>query len=83
MDESQVLQDNQSTMLLAKNGRASSGKQTRHIKIRYFFIADRVKSKEVTIKWCPTDDMVGDFFTKPLQGGKFKKFRDLVLNLED
>jgi hypothetical protein len=25
--------------------------------------------------------MIGDFFTKPLQGAKFRKFRQLVLNL--
>jgi len=35
-----VYQDNQSTILLAKNGRASSSKRTRHINIRYFFVTD-------------------------------------------
>jgi hypothetical protein len=30
-----LLQDNRSFMLLEKNGRASSGKRTRHISIRY------------------------------------------------
>ena len=33
-----VYQDNQSAILLEKNGRRSSGKKTRHIEIRYFFI---------------------------------------------
>ena len=79
--ESQVNQDNQSTMLLAKNGRASSGKRTRHINIRYFFVTDRVKSKEINIKYCPTGEMVGDFFTKPLQGAKFQQFRNAILNI--
>ena len=35
--DSVVYQDNQSAMLLEKNGRASSSKRTRHINIRYFF----------------------------------------------
>jgi hypothetical protein len=54
-------------MLIEKNGRASSSKWTQHINIRYFFVADRVQSNEVTIEYCPTDgEMTGDFFTKPL-----------------
>ena len=32
-----LYQDNQSTIKLATNGCASSGKRTRHINIRYFF----------------------------------------------
>jgi hypothetical protein len=78
--ESKVFQDNQSAMLLEKNGRGSSSKRTRHINIRYFFVTDRVKSKEVSIEYCPTGEMTGDFFTKPLQGSPFRKFRDRVMN---
>jgi hypothetical protein len=69
-------------MLLAKNGRASSGKRTRHINIRYFFIADRVKSGEASIEYCPTDEMLADYLTKPLQCAKFRKFRDRILNIQ-
>lgn len=75
-------QDNQSAILLETNGKGSSGKRTRHINIRYFFIGDRVASGEVTVKHCPTDQMLGDFFTKPLQGAPFRRFRDAVLNIE-
>jgi hypothetical protein len=78
-----VYQDNQSAMLLEKNGRASSSKWTHHINIRYFFVTDRVASKEVDIQYCPTGEMIADFFTKPLQGTPFRKFRNLVMNLED
>jgi hypothetical protein len=75
-----VFQDNQSAMLLEKNGRASSGRRTRHINIRYFFVTDRVKSGEVRIEYCPTAEMVADFFTKPLQGSLFRKLRGIILN---
>lgn len=81
--DSKVYQDNQSTMLLAKNGKSSSGKRTRHINIRYYFVSDRVKSKKVSIEYCPTRDMTGDFFTKPLQGSQFKKFRNGIMNVQD
>jgi hypothetical protein len=74
-----LLQDNQSSILLERNGKASSGKRTRHINIRYFFITDRVTMKEIEIKWCPTKEMVADFMTKPLQGSHFRKLRDLIM----
>ena len=38
-------------------------------------------SGEVKIEHCPTKDMVGDFFTKPLQGAQFAKFRDDIMNV--
>jgi hypothetical protein len=75
-----VFQDNQSAMLLEKNGRASSGRRTRHINIRYFFVTDRVQNGEVRIDYCPTGEMVADFFTKPLQGSLFRKLRGVILN---
>lgn len=75
-----IFQDNQSAMLLEKNGRASSGRRTRHINIRYFFVTDRVKNGEVRIAYCPTGEMVADFFTKPLQGSLFCRLRGLILN---
>jgi hypothetical protein len=78
-----VYQDNQSSILLEKNGRASSGRRTRHINIRYFFVTDRVKRGDLRIEYCPTDDMLGDFFTKPLQGSKFREFRRRILNLKE
>jgi hypothetical protein len=35
-----LYQDNKSAMLLETNGRASSSKRTRHIEIRYYYVAD-------------------------------------------
>jgi hypothetical protein len=74
-------QDNQSTIKLSENGKSSSGKGTRHINIRYFFITDRIARKEVAIQYCPTKEMVADFFTKPLQGELFYKFRDQIMGV--
>lgn len=82
VNDSRIYQDNMSSILLEKNGRASSGKRTRHINIRYFFVADRVKSGEVSIHYCPTETMLADYLTKPLVGTKFRWFRDMVLNIQ-
>jgi hypothetical protein len=77
-----MTQDNLSSMLLENNGRGSSSKRTRHINVRYFFITDRIKMGEVRVAYCPTEEMVADFFTKALQGSLFKKFRDLIMNIK-
>jgi hypothetical protein len=74
-----IFQDNKSAMLLERNGKVSSGKRTKHINVRYFFITDRISKGEVRVEWCPTKEMVADFMTKPLQGSAFKKFRDLIM----
>jgi hypothetical protein len=76
-----VFQDNQSAMLLENNGKMSSSKRTRHLEIRYFFVTDNINKKNLRVEYCPTDDMLADFFTKPLQGAKFKRFRARILNL--
>ena len=78
-----VYQDNMSAILLEKNGQLSSSQRTRHIKVRYFFIKDRIADGEIHVVYCPTEDMLGDFFTKPLQGAKFIQFRKLILGLPD
>ena len=77
-----MFQDNQSAILLENNGKNSSSKRTRHIKIRYYFITDRIKNDELQIEYCPTDNMVADYFTKPLQGKKFFQFRNTIMNLK-
>jgi hypothetical protein len=74
-------QDNKSSFLLEKNGKASSSKCSKHINIRYLFITDCVKNEEVSVVWCPTGDMIGDFATTPLQGALFHKFRDKIMGV--
>ncbi len=74
-----IFQDNKSTMLLERNGKASSSRRTKHINVRYFFITDRISKGEVRVEWCPTKEMVADFLTKPLQGSVFRNFRDLIM----
>ena len=72
-------QDNESAIKLEKNGRSSCGPKSRHINIRYFFIKDQTATEGITIRHCPTLEMLADFFTKPLQGALFRKFRDVIL----
>ena len=83
IDKSEVWQDNQSTMLLEKNRKTSSGKRTRALNMRHFMITDQVGHGNCTIKCCPTDDMVGDCTTKGLQGVKFATFRKKIVGMQE
>jgi hypothetical protein len=75
-----VYQDNKSTILMAEKGRSTSSR-TRHMSIKYFFIKDRIESGEIALKYMSTEDMVADYFSKPLQGALFRKLRAIILNL--
>jgi hypothetical protein len=79
MKEGKFFQDNEAAEKLEKNGRASSSQKTRHIDIRYFWMKDRIKTENIRIVHCPTEIMLADFFTKPLQGSLFRKFRDVLM----
>ena len=79
---STLYQDNKSAMLLEMNGQTSSGKRTRHINIRFFYIKDRVDAKDIVIRHCPTERMYGDYYTKPTQGKLFKRMRSFTMNVD-
>jgi hypothetical protein len=66
-----LYQDNISTQLLIKNGKMSSRKKTKHIKVKFFFIKDRVDDGEIKVIDCPTKEMWVDIMTEPLQGTAF------------
>jgi hypothetical protein len=74
-----IYQDNLSTMALIEKGRPAS-ERTRHINIRYFFIKDKVQSGDIELKYLPTEEMVADILTKPLQGELFRIQRAKLLN---
>ena len=83
LEDNVLYQDNQSAILLESNGRRSAGKRSRHLDIRLFFITDQKEKGNISIKYCPTDQMTADYMTKPLHGAKFKKFRQEIMNLPD
>ena len=76
-----ILQDNESSIRLENNGHKSMGQRSRHVNVRYFFITDNVQKGNVTIEYCPTDEMEGDYMSKALQGFKNAKFRSSIMNL--
>ena len=74
-----VFQDNSAAIKLEKNGRRSCSQKSRHIDIRYFYMKDLVEKGIIKIEYCPTEAMIADFFTKPLQGSLFKTLKKVIM----
>ena len=61
------------------NGRNFCTGNSRNINIIYFLVKYRVNKGEGKIEYCPTREMLVDFFTKPLQRPLFHKFRYVIM----
>ena len=55
-------------------GKSKESMRTVHIKVRYFWLRERVKLKELNIEYVPAGAMLADVLTKPMQGAMFKNF---------
>ena len=83
IDNNLLYQDNKSTSLLAKNGRMSAGKASRHIHYRFFLITDKIEKGDVTVEHRGTKEMWDDGNTKPLQGAGFRIFRSKSMGIPE
>jgi hypothetical protein len=79
VSEAVIYQDNMSTIAMLKNG-GSKSDRTRHMNVRYFWTKERVDNGDISIMYIPTDEMIADILTKPLQGDKFVELRQILLN---
>ena len=73
-----VGEDNKSVLTLLEKRRFGTAR-TKHIKIRYFFVVDRIQAGELKMVYVPTDLMIADFMTKPLSGSQFKMLQEKLL----
>ena len=79
-----VYQDNESCIQMVKNGGAQKAKgKSLHIHRRHFWMKDFVLNGYITLKYMPTEEMIADMFTKPLQSKLFYKFRDALGLIEN
>lgn len=79
--EDVLMQDNKSSIILQKNYPYSTRKGSKHIHVRYFFVVDKIRNKEVSIVHCPTQEMIADYNTKPLQGQLFVDMRNVIMGI--
>ena len=54
-----------------------------NINVWYFFVTDQINSGAIKIEYCPNLDIIGDYFTKPLQGSLFQNFRNVIIGIEE
>ena len=57
-------------------------KEDSGIECEIFFLMDQVEKGNLMITYCPTDAMIRDFMSKPLQGSKFRNFSDDIMGVE-
>ena len=82
LSDVEMHQDNKSAPILKTQGKAASNRRTRHLDICFFFVKDKVEKKEIMIKYEPTEAMIVDYMTKPLQGKMFQRFWDAIMETE-
>ena len=70
------MEDNQGAIAIAKNPVDHS--RTKHIDIRFHYIREAVQDKLITLKYCPTENMMADILTKPLTKGRFQDLRVMI-----
>jgi len=72
--------DNISSILLANN--LVYHARTKHIKVHYHFIREKILAKEIDLIHVSTEDQVANIFTKALGVDKLRKFRKMLGVLE-
>ncbi|KAF2344297.1 hypothetical protein FHG87_024947, partial [Trinorchestia longiramus] len=68
-----VNEDNQSAICLAQNPKNHG--RYKHIDIKFHYVRDLVRNKEIDLVYCPSNDMLADIFTKGLSAEKFSRLR--------
>jgi hypothetical protein len=76
-----LYQDNTSTITMVHMGRGSSGSNTKHIDIRYFFVKQFVDDQTLIIDHLAREHMLADFFASPRTGRDFRRMRDILLGI--
>jgi hypothetical protein len=75
-DSTVIWEDNRSTILIAENECSSAGR-SKHIDIRYKFVAQTIADNIVRVRYTPTDTNLADILTKALPRATFERLRAL------
>ena len=67
-----VFVDNQAAMDLAHN--SGVNRRNKHIDVRYHLSRQAIQDGDVSLTYCPTEEMIADMFTKPLGRVKLEFF---------
>lgn len=67
-----MFEDNQSCLKLLDNNKTST--RTKHIDTKFHFVRDLKVMGKIDFEYCPTENMLADILTKPLEKIKIQKF---------
>ena len=67
-----LVQDNKSAITIQKKYLYSTRKGTKHIHVHYFFVVDKLESKDIRMIYYPTEKMLADLSSKLTQGSLFQ-----------
>lgn len=68
--------DNQSAMSVAKNPQHQG--RMKHLDIRFYWLRNKVKKRNIKLEYVPTAEMPADLLTKPLPAHGTQKFRAMM-----
>ena len=68
-----IYTDSQSALVVARNPVFHA--RTKHIKVHYHYVRERLSAGEISLVYVPTQDNLADLFTKALPREKFEAFR--------
>ena len=71
-----LYEDNQGTMELTKNPKFHN--RTKHIDVSYHYVREQVDNKNISVKYCRTEDMLADVMTKGLSKVQSERFRGML-----
>ena len=61
----------------------STGKASRHLRHRFFLVADKIEKGDVSVEHRGTKEMWEDDNTRPLQGAGFRLFRSKIMGVTE
>ena len=68
---STIYEDNIGAIELSKNPKFHN--RTKHIDISYHFVREQVEQKAISVKYCPSENMLADIMTKGLSKIAFER----------
>ncbi len=71
-----ILADNQATIKM--NSNFVNHSRVKHIDTSYHYVRNKVEEEAIRLKYILIDQMVADGLTKPLESGKFLRFRSVM-----
>ena len=56
--------------------------KVKHVERRHFYVRELVEEQQLVVPYVSTVDNMADFFTKPLDGKHFYRFRNQIMNVD-